>query len=98
MLTVVVRGFGSEMTHVVTVPRSLLVSSSWPSPSYPFTGIPTPVMAECFTVPRSVQPVLVVMNPGTKVRCRQCRRVTGITEQHAGPCKPGTGRDWVMAW
>lgn len=86
-VTTVVRGFGYEITHVVTVPRDALESAAWPGPSHTFTGICTPVVARCGNRVRSCQPVIVVMKPGSRVKCRHCARITGI-EHQAALCEP----------
>ncbi len=81
MLTLVVRGFGYDVRHVVTVPQSSVITSAWPSEAYPFQGVRTPVIARCGVTIRSVQPVLVVMALGTLATCTQCARWSGLRHQ-----------------
>ena len=81
MATVVVSGFGSQITHVVTVPAAAMEAMAWPSERYPFTGMRTPVVARCGSRVRSCQPCVVVMKPGAPVRCKHCERATGISKQ-----------------
>jgi hypothetical protein len=81
LATTVVRGFGYEITHVVTVPRTIFEPMAWPGPAHTFTGIQTPIVARCGNNVRSCQPVLIVMEPGSLVKCRHCARVTGIIRQ-----------------
>jgi hypothetical protein len=78
-VTTVVRGFGYEVTHVVTVPTEILLDCSWLKSG--FTGIPTPVAARCTKQIRSVQDVVVMMEVGTPVKCKDCVRWTGIVKQ-----------------
>lgn len=78
MVTTVVRGFGYEITHVATVPRRALEPFAWPGPSHTFTGIRTPIMARCGRRVRSCQPVLVVMAPGSLVKCQPCALISGL--------------------
>lgn len=79
MTTTVVRGFGYEITHVVTVPTEILMDCSWLQS--PFTGIPTPVAARCGKSIRSVQDVVVMLAVGAKVKCKDCVRWSGLAEQ-----------------
>lgn len=81
LVTTVVRGFGYGITHVVTVPRGALEPMFWPGPAHPFTGVQGPVLARCGHRVRSAQSAVVVMKPGTAVKCRDCARVTGIDRQ-----------------
>ena len=81
MKLVIVRGFGFGITHLAEVPESSLFPSSWPSERYPFTAVLTPIVALCEVEPRSVQPVLVVMEEGTTVKCKPCRLVLKYREQ-----------------
>lgn len=75
----VVRAFGSNKTHVVTPPLTLV----------PFThmgatgiGIPVPVEAVCGAKLRGVQDLVVCMREGTRVKCGPCRTATGL---HVAP-------------
>jgi hypothetical protein len=72
LLTVVVSGFGYTITHAAQVPASALEAMAWPGPDYRFTGIRSPVAALCGITVRSVQAAVVMMQAGTKVRCRAC--------------------------
>jgi hypothetical protein len=78
-VTTVVRGFGYEMTHVVTVPRSSLHEAE--QFGYPYVGFAAPVMARCGQQPRTLNGMLVSMESGTPVRCKHCQRFSGIKMQ-----------------
>ena len=79
MLTAVVRGWGYEISHVVTVPLSSVVEAE--SLGVPFDALRTPLVARCGRRIRSSQPVVVIMAVGTPVRCELCRAFTGIEAQ-----------------
>lgn len=79
MFHTVVRGIGSEMTHVVEVHVASRVALSMIGS--PFTGFYPPVATKCARTLRAQ--AMVMMTAGTKVKCSQCRRLTGIEEQTA---------------
>lgn len=79
MITAVVRGFGYDVTHVVTVPETS--AARYSVFGSVFTGLQTPLMARCGKQVRSIQDIVVVMAPGTKVKCVQCRRFSGVEVQ-----------------
>lgn len=79
LVTTVVRGFGYNVTHVVTVPHAALLSAS--VINAPFTAIKTPLISRCGRRIKSVQSMVVVMQAGTPVRCRPCQQLTSIYEQ-----------------
>ena len=71
---VAVSGFGYGKIHAVSPPTlEHVMDCSWPTPDYPFRGIPKPVLALCGRQIRSVQDVVIVMQPGTEINCRECR-------------------------
>lgn len=74
--TRVVRNIGSGRTHVVVVPPTSL--SEWSSFGAPFTGIALPLVARCGVRLRGQ--VAVCMQPGTRVVCRACQHISGVTE------------------
>lgn len=79
MITTVVRGFGYDVTHVITVPETS--AATYSVFGSVFTGFRTPLMAHCGKQVRSIHDVVVVMAPGTKVKCVQCRRFSGVEVQ-----------------
>jgi hypothetical protein len=87
----VVRRLGSEVTHVVDIPVAMLVAGE--SFGRPFTGVVTPVATGCGSVLRDRTGMVVTMRPGTPVRCRPCRRTTGLEaadeDNTARPTIPG---------
>lgn len=75
--TRVVRALGSSRTHVVTVPVGQLCLDEF---IRLYVGVAVPVVTRCGSVLRDGQErAAVCMEPGTKVRCAQCRRITGVT-------------------
>lgn len=86
-ITTVVKRYASGVNHVVTVPRNSL--KSLVSFGVPFTGVQAPVGARCGTRMGSyLGHDLVMMEPGTKVSCDFCRRLTGIEVQTAETYAP----------
>ena len=69
---VAIRGFGYNRVHLAVVEAADKHQSSWPSPACPFVGVVAPFPALCGVKVRSVQPLAVIMNPGTRPDCRTC--------------------------
>lgn len=82
LLTRVVRAHGSEKTHVVAAPAGAFDRYSWLGS--PFVGIALPLATRCGVQLRGTTSAAVCMRAGTKVRCVQCRRLTGLTEAAEG--------------
>lgn len=72
----VVRRFGSDKTHVVTIQPDIIQPYSVFRTE--FKGIPGPLTARCTTRVCTKSQVAVIMRPGTQVLCRACRIITGI--------------------
>ncbi len=72
----VVRRLGSDRTHVVDVPVSAPLPMEFMG--HACTGIRTPVVAVCRTELRDRTGAVICMNPGTRIRCTTCTRLTGI--------------------
>jgi hypothetical protein len=77
MIHTVVRGVGSEMTHVVEVHADSRVALVQFGAA--FTGFLPPLATKCGRTLRA--PAMVMMLAGVKVKCSQCRRLTGIEKQ-----------------
>lgn len=77
----VVRRWGSDKTHVVTVPEETIQPASMFRTE--FDAISGRLTARCGTRVNRPSEFAVVMRPGTRVLCLPCRHITGI--EYAGP-------------
>lgn len=77
---VLIRGWGSDVTHVATVPAAAVATYTWLTDDE-FEGVPTPVVTACGAMLRAAhgQHVVMVLARG-KVRCPRCRRLTGVVD------------------
>lgn len=72
----VVRRMGSDQTHVAEIdPAVGFIASAFGGTA---EWIPTPVASRCGAVLRDSVGAVVSMRPGTPVRCRRCRTITGV--------------------
>jgi hypothetical protein len=75
----VVRNLRSGLVHVVEV-ESTFQYNVCQFLGSPFLGVLTPVLTECGTELRGKGSAAVCMEPGTKVKCARCRRISGIEQ------------------
>jgi hypothetical protein len=68
---VVVRGFGYHVTHLAEIPDRIVKPMKWVAE---FNGVRSPVAGLCGREVRSVQPAVIIMQEGTSVTCRECKR------------------------
>lgn len=74
--TRVIRNLGAGRTHVADVPAGLFVDCFHLGGA--FVGAQLPIVTRCGTELRGRDSAAVCMNPGTRVTCSRCRRLTGI--------------------
>lgn len=74
----VVRNLASGQTHVVTLPDEPEALAPFTQFGKPYTGLAEDGVAACGV---RLKFGAVVMQKGTKVRCRPCAHVTGVSEQ-----------------
>lgn len=72
---VIIRGFGYEVTHAAFVPMASIRTFCWPSPNYPFAGVAAPIIARCGVVPRTFQPMMIVLPDETTITCKLCAHI-----------------------
>lgn len=84
--TRVVRNLGANRTHVVDVPADLFAGYRFLGSD--FVGVQLPVVTRCGSEIRGRDSAAVCMEPGTRVSCSRCRRLTGVEVAGAGNNEP----------
>jgi hypothetical protein len=76
LYTRVVRALGASRAHVVDAHPDQFRVCRWMGSS--FIGLSLPLATRCGALLRGKDSAAVCMEPGTRVTCAQCRRLTGI--------------------
>lgn len=75
--TRVIRNLGANRTHVADVPAALFAGYRFLGSD--FVGVALPIVTRCGSALRGrTTSAAVCMEPGTRVSCPQCRRLTGV--------------------
>lgn len=74
--TRVIRNLGASRTHVADVPTALF--AGYRHLGSDFIGVALPIVTRCGSELRGRTSAAVCMEPGTRVSCSQCRRLTGV--------------------